>query len=487
MNYLSIDIIIVCTFLLLTLLIGLWIGRNVQNIKEYAIANRAYGVGILTMTILATFIAATQAIDYVEYVFDDGMVPVISTILCQSIISFLLIARFVTPKIFYFEECLTSAEIMGKLYGNIARICSGLMGALYCLSFVILQIMLIGHIGEFIHIPRQWAIALGGSFLVIYSARGGMKSIVITDVIHFVIITILTSLMANVLIHKLGGIGSVFDKLPSNTFKIFHNTSWKCYLVHCLWAIFPSFLVIFPFTQRMLMAKDKRQLAKSQYIGVFYLIAFYLLLTLVGLATIALKTIGDKNAPQKGSEVFVYLFGDGFPLCVKGIISIAMLAAIISIANSFLHSAGILAAHDVLKPLLAKKKYTINELKLSQYTTFCLGLVALCIALMYGLLPYIIQHTCMDLGKIINISTEFIAIVLTIPFIAGIMGLKTCAKSFFIPLIITFISFLFGKLLVPELLFIPFTILMNAISFFGNHYIQYKGFVTVKREINSLA
>jgi len=486
MNYFSVDAIIVYAFLLLTLLIGLWAGRNVKTMKEYAIANRTYGSGVLIMTMLATFITGNQAIGYVGYVFDDGILPLISILFCGVIICFLFIARYIAPNLYYFEGCLTMAEVMGKLYGSKARIWIAILGVFYCLVIATLQIIWLGYIGDFINIPSQWSILFGGALLVYYSARGGMKAIAITDVMQFITVMIIIPLVTNVLIHKVKGIWNIITYVPSNNFNFIHHPSLKVYLVYCLWGLFPAFLVSFPFMQRMLMARDKRQIAKTQYIGIFYLIAFYVLLTLIGLAAVALKNMGDVNMPQQGSKVFIYLIKNYFPIGLKGIIGAGLLAAVMSTADSFLHAAGLLVVHDIVQPLCKERGPSINFLKLTQYVTLFLGIIALGIALVYKILPRM-QYGGLDLGKGINIGTEFVAIVFTIPLIAGIMGLKTDAKSFFISMVVTLISFFIGKWFVPNLFFIPFNILMNAISFFGTHYIQNKGFVTVQRKTTRIA
>jgi SSS family solute:Na+ symporter len=485
MNYLTTDAIIVYAFLLITLAVGLWAGRNVKNIKEYAVANKPYGVGVLTMTMLATFITGNQAIGYVGYVFDDGILPLMSILFCGIIICFLFIARYIAPNIHYFEGCLTMAELMGRLYGSKARLWIGILGVFYCLVMVTLQIVWLGYIGELIDIPSQWAIILGGVFLVAYSARGGMKSVAITDVLQFITITILIPLVASIVISRVGSIHDIFIYTPSNTFDIIHHPSLKDYFVYCIWGLFPAFLVSFPFMQRMLMAKDKRQIANTQYIGIFYLTAFYVLLTLIGLAAIALKNMGDMDMPVQGSKIFIYLVKMYLPIGLKGIVGAGLVAAVMSTADSFLHSAGLLMAHDVIEPICIRRHITVNIFKLSQYATLLLGILALVIALTHQILPRI-QYGGLDLGKGINISIDFIAIVFTTPLIAGIMGLKTDAKSFFISFIATIISFFLGKLFLPNLYFIPFNIFINAISFFGAHLIQNKRFVIVKRKIARL-
>ena len=71
MNYLGTGHLIVYTFLLVTLLVGLWAGRGVKDIRDYTIANRQLGTGVLTMTILATYITGNKGIGYVGHVFHN--------------------------------------------------------------------------------------------------------------------------------------------------------------------------------------------------------------------------------------------------------------------------------------------------------------------------------------------------------------------------------------------------------------------------------
>jgi len=481
MNYFSIDAIIVYAFLLITLVVGLWAGRNVKTIQEYAIANRAYGTGVLSMTMLATYLTGSQAIGYAGYVFDNGVFfPLITRVFCGVIICFLFIARYITPKIHQFIGCLTMAEVMGQLYGQKARIWIGALGTLYSLIMVTLQIIWLGYIGEFINIPSQWSIFLGGVFLMMYASRGGMKAIAITDVLQFIAVTVLVPLAANVLLNKFEGIKDVFTHVPSKNFNFFQHLNAKEFWVPFIWYLFPAFPLSFPFMQRMLMARDTKQIANSQYISIFYLTIFYILLTLVGLAAIALKTMGDVNMPQEGSKVFIYLVKTYFPVGIKGTVGIGLIAAVMSTADSFLHSAGILVAHDVIKPLLKTRRHTVNILKISQYATFFLGLIALCIALNYQVLPRILYGN-IHWGKGINILRDFVAIVFTIPLIAGIMGLKTDARSFFTPLVATGITFFISRLFLPDSWFMPVTIVINLVSFLGTHFVQNKGFSLIHR------
>ena len=50
--------IIIGGFLLATLALGLWAGKDVKTMKDYVLANRSLSTGVLTITLLATFIGA---------------------------------------------------------------------------------------------------------------------------------------------------------------------------------------------------------------------------------------------------------------------------------------------------------------------------------------------------------------------------------------------------------------------------------------------
>ncbi len=64
--------IILATFLIAILALGLWAARGVKTMKDYALANRSLGTGVLTMTLLATFIAAGN-LGFIARIFDRGI------------------------------------------------------------------------------------------------------------------------------------------------------------------------------------------------------------------------------------------------------------------------------------------------------------------------------------------------------------------------------------------------------------------------------
>ncbi len=50
------EYVIVSVYLLFVLLLGIWKGRKVKNLNDYAVASRSYGSLIIFMTLSASFI-----------------------------------------------------------------------------------------------------------------------------------------------------------------------------------------------------------------------------------------------------------------------------------------------------------------------------------------------------------------------------------------------------------------------------------------------
>ncbi|KJV73809.1 putative membrane protein [Orientia tsutsugamushi str. UT76] len=59
MPALNIDIILVGLFLITNLAIGLWYGKEVKSVRDYAISGRNFSTAALTATLIATWIGGS--------------------------------------------------------------------------------------------------------------------------------------------------------------------------------------------------------------------------------------------------------------------------------------------------------------------------------------------------------------------------------------------------------------------------------------------
>lgn len=482
MDYLSIDYLIVYSFLLITLVVGLWASRGIKDIREYAIANKMYGKGVLTMTILATYITGSKGIGFIGQVFDNGIIPLLPVLGCGVVCCFGFITLFVAPRMQHFQGCLTAAELMGKVYGQRTRYTVALLGVVYSLTLVGKQIAWLGTLGGLIDTPNQVVMLVVGSCLLLYAAQGGIKSVTATDIVHFVAITSIIPLVAYFLLHKVGSAKTLFTALPRDYLDIAHHPNLQGYLFHSIWYLFPAFPLSFPFIQHMLMAKNTKNLIASYQIVTLFLVIFFLLLALIGLSAIVIRRDIDGNMPAEGGEVFIYMVNNYFSIPFRGLIVVGLFAGVMSTADSFLHTSGLLLTHDFIQPLCKRSNYLISEHQVIKLVTVLLGAIVLWGACNNLNFPLYVNG--LSLSEALNIITTPVALVFTVPLIAAIMGLKGNEGSFFIAFFSTIVVFILSYLYLPTQLVIPVGIVTNTLTFFGSHFLRNKSFVTVGHQVD---
>ncbi|TSJ81386.1 MAG: hypothetical protein NMK33_02720 [Candidatus Cardinium sp.] len=145
MHYADLDHSIVYIFLSVTFLIGLFAGKSAKTMEEYTIARKMYGVIPLVATYLATDIGAGSILSDAAAVFNKGIIVNIS--IASLPIAYIIRALFIVPKMVYFPNCLTLAEIMG-IYGRSARIITGILSTLNAIIHTSIQLTALGIISE---------------------------------------------------------------------------------------------------------------------------------------------------------------------------------------------------------------------------------------------------------------------------------------------------------------------------------------------------
>ena len=70
-----IDSSIIAVYLVFIFVLGLWAGRYVKNIKEYAVAHRSYSAVVLFATLSASFIGGGFSFVNADTVFQNGIGP----------------------------------------------------------------------------------------------------------------------------------------------------------------------------------------------------------------------------------------------------------------------------------------------------------------------------------------------------------------------------------------------------------------------------
>lgn len=467
MNYFGIDFLIVYAFLAITLVIGIRAGKGIKDIREYALGNKIYGVAILVFTFLATNIGGGSTLNAASDVFANGIIGAIASF--GVTIQILLFAIFIVPHIKHFTTYLTIGDVMGSLYGKYSQILTGILGTLYSFYMIGMQLFVLGIICKsLLGVHTNWGIMVGGLLLTTYSAYGGIKAVTATDIFQFLVLFIVIPLIAGMALNKAGGLQAVFTQIPATKLEVFTHKKFSFYSsLFLIWSVLPLGLISPPIFQRLLMAKQPEQLRQQYFIlaGLDPLIRVTIMI--IGLAGLVLY-------PQiQSADVMPHIIKELLPIGLKGFAIAGVLAIVISTADSYLHTAGLLLVHDIIKPIIGRKQIFINELKWAQYSTFLIGVVSIIIGLS--------STNALDLSFG---AMRIAGPVLLFPLLAGIVGIKSDKKTFYGAMAVTLITFAITTLLLPKShspLGMPISIVVNAISFLIIHLIQNGKIVMVDR------
>ena len=454
-------------FLLITTLAGTW-KIKVRNFEEYVVGNGRFGVGALTLTFLATFIGGGMLFIFPQDAYQAGIATLPVWIVCMIFLNFLILIYFVAPRIVQFQHCATMGDLMYLFYGENVRILTGGLSFYFCVWGVIFQFVWLRRLYEYMGYNTHLGLVAGVVLLATYTARGGMRSIIVTDILHFVFACAVIPLLAHLLLYQAGGLTTILSKLSSTKLSLVSPKAYSLHastiIVSLVWPIFPSFTLSFPFIQRLLLAKHQGQSTNMYWGGMAFLIPFVILLALIGLAAVVLY-------PQPSSEHVIIRSLASLPPGFEGLVGMAILGIILSTADSCLHAASIALVHDTLKPLASRWGIKLDELRVSRYSMVIIAALCLVICLSYQ-----------QLSGVYARSLELASLPLVFPLIFGIAGLKTDTSVFFISSVATISVFVFSVVVLQSTdVALIGSILANLFSYLGAHYYYHRGFEVINR------
>jgi hypothetical protein len=117
---LNLDLVIFSSFLIINLLVGLFYGRGVTSIGEYAIGKRNFSTGTIVATLVATWIGAGFFTYTLVETYRKGLYFLIPT-LGDSLV-FILLGYVLAPRMGEFLGKLSIAEAMNDLFKLVKKL-----------------------------------------------------------------------------------------------------------------------------------------------------------------------------------------------------------------------------------------------------------------------------------------------------------------------------------------------------------------------------
>ncbi len=451
----DIDIAIIICFLAINLFVGLYYGRGIKNIKQYAVGDRNFSTATITSTIVATWISGSFFAVTVSQIYKDGIWFAVTRI--GDPINLLIVGFILAPRLKNFFGSLSVAETMGIYYGKPARIITAIASIANASGFVALQITIFSMIfSYFLNISKVHAILVSSTVLTVYSCFGGIKAVTFTDVFQFITFGIFIPVFA-LFIWKIFGNIELLERAINDPLFDYHQITLNSPKLLPSLSVFLCFLLpgLNPtMFQRILMAKSIKQIKYSFLIASLVTFIIYLTSCFVGIVAFA------HNPNIEQDDLIMYIINNySFPE-LKIFLLLGIMAMIMSTADSWLNVGAVIFAHDICTPLISKFK---NELTISRFFTIFMGIASVFLALVSK-----------DLLELNLLAISFYMPVITVPLVMAIFGFRSTQRVFLIGIFIAIIMVVFWKSYVQPITGINSLIpgmLANLIAFLSSHYL----------------
>ena len=374
-NFTSIDWAIVTVYLGGSILIGLWANRYVGGLSDYLVAGRTLRIRLA----LATMTGTELGLVTVMYVAELGYTKQFASLYLAVIEVLGLAVIGLTGLVVYRlrqEAVLTVPEYYERRYTQSVRVAGAVMmvlaGVLNMGVFLKAgSLFLVGVTG--LEDPMALKLIMTGLLLLVlfYTVLGGMVSVVITDLVQFLVLGVGSLVVSGFVLSEMGGIDGLWELsgttyidplMADNPVTEAAGDGVGPWMLTAQWVTLSIAVMLWPATVSRTLAVKSPTVARRLYlfstipflarrtlpalwgIGAFAFFAFH-----ADLGSEFQDQVDSKNLSTL-SAMPLYL-AKIIPTGLLGIVTAAMLAAFMSTHDSYLLCWSGVVAQDIVAPL----------------------------------------------------------------------------------------------------------------------------------------
>ncbi|MBI82201.1 MAG: hypothetical protein CMJ81_03305 [Planctomycetaceae bacterium] len=446
-------------YLVILLWIGLRSGRQVQTSIDYTLAGRNVPWLIVLATTAATMVGGGASVGSVAKVYQLGLAAAFITAAWH--LQLIFTGVFLAPRLRGLN-LITVGNFFERRFGELARRLSVLNCLVFMGGALVAQMAAIGAITESVlDIEYQTAVLVGGAVVVFYATVGGIRAVVKTDVLQFVILVGGIATASAWLLYRGGGFEQIqqqLSQLPSSLTQdqpvfALSGPTWSTTRVVTLFcSFFLGEMLVPAYAVRCFIAKGRRAARWGVAgAGLFLLIFHPIAIFTMGVAARSdeqisgqlqqrydeklaeqrqeraaelddlvrrgvradvdrvEKEIRDQAAAAASQVTFPMLMRSAFPPVFSGVMIAAILAAVMSSADSCLSCVGTIVMEDIYRPHVNPAASDRTLLAVARWTTLLGGVAAAVAALVWR-----------DIVDILEFVYDFWAPTMVWPFLVGI-------------------------------------------------------------------
>ena len=356
------DWVVIALYTAFMLGIGLYYSRRQTTTEEYFLAGRNLNPTLVGISMFATLLSTISYLGTPGEMIKHG--PVVLCGLLVTPVVYAVTAYFLIPRIVRLK--VTSAyEILEERLGGRVR----LLGAVIFILTRLVWMALLIYVAAKLMIAMlnwdanmiPWVVLIAGLIAVVYTAMGGLRAVVITDLFQFVILmggALITILLITI---RMGGLGWFptqwavhWDRQPLFSLNISTRATVVGALVatFCWWVCTAGSDQVA--IQRYLATRDVRSAQRALLVNLLANFAVGVVLAVVGFALLGFFAVNQhlipdgKNLVGDADYLFPRYIANCLPVGFAGLVVAGMFAAAMSSLDSGINSIVTVLSRDFL-------------------------------------------------------------------------------------------------------------------------------------------
>jgi len=358
-------------YLVVLFVFGLHLTKRLKKKEDFLVAGRTLTAPILVGTLLATWIGSGDIFSVSDLSYNHGYSSLIGS---SGGWLGIIIVFFIAGRVRKFGQ-FTVPDILEARYNTWARILATIATIIAYLTIVSYQFRGGGWVLNIItdnKVSIKSGIIIVAVFVITYTLLAGMISVAYLDIFNGIIMITGILLALPFLIHHVGGMETIAANVTPRSHPFLGNMSW----IQAMGYFVPTFLLALGnanMYQRFFSARDEKEARKS-------VVGWVIGVILLGVALQSLAVIGSSYfkglEAKEAGKIIILVAHKGVPVAVGCFLLVAVMAIIISTANSFLLVPATNVIRDIyqrfINPSLPDKKVILY----SRLTVIILGVIS---------------------------------------------------------------------------------------------------------------
>ena len=418
----TVDWAVVTLYLFGLISMSLYLSRQQSSAEDYFVASNSGNAFSIALSVMATQCSTNSILGapaFVAFVVGGGLVWLQYELAVP--LAMVFIAVFLIP-IFHRQRLVSVYLYLGRRFDAKTQ---WLISGMFQLSRAAVAGITVYGVASMVSIVTGLSfgqsVLLFGAITIVYDVLGGIRAVILSDVVQMVILTSVLLYLAFLLIGNAGGLNEMLSRLPNErtaAMSFAHHGFGDGHDFAFLPMLMGGFFLYVAYygcdqsqVQRQLCAASQDDAQKVLLINGFLRFPLVLLYCLIGLGLAVYSTthpefVGSlplvNEAPNYNMELPA-LISRELPVGLVGLAVVALLAAAMSSLDSVINSLSATTLKDFIKPLLSHRIVTPkHELQWGRGLTIFWGLFALVTAFYVDDIASTVIVAVNKVGSLIN-------------------------------------------------------------------------------------